>query len=341
MSSTVFAQRIIHWQRQHGRHALPWQTPRDPYRVWVSEIMLQQTQVSTVAPYFERFMAAFPDVSTLAGANEDSVLAHWAGLGYYARAHNLHRAAQAIAHHPGGRFPDNAADLAKLPGIGRSTAAAIAAICFNERAAILDGNVRRVLCRHQLIDTPADAARERQLWALAESLLPEACDMPAYTQGLMDMGATLCTRRRPACDACPLGSDCIAKQHGCSEALPRPAERRQRPIRHGQWLLIESEAHVLLRKNPSRGLWGGLHTLPEAPDGWDAWLTACGWPKAQPAEALPPFQHDFTHFRLQVTPWRLHLLHRPPPPPQHRWLARGALTGVALPAPVKQLLERH
>ncbi|MCH2221614.1 MAG: A/G-specific adenine glycosylase, partial [Dechloromonas sp.] len=207
-----FTEQLITWQKVAGRHDLPWQNTRDAYRIWLSEIMLQQTQVGTVIPYYLRFLDSFPTVEALAAAPIEAVIEHWAGLGYYARARNLHRCAQQVATHFGGKFPANANELAELPGIGRSTAAAVAAFAFGQRAAILDGNVKRVLCRQFGIDGfPGQAAIHRKLWDLAESLLPEG-DIERYTQGLMDLGATLCTRSRPRCDDCPVAAGCVARR---------------------------------------------------------------------------------------------------------------------------------
>ena len=259
-----FADRIIRWQRQHGRHDLPWQWTNDPYRIWLSEIMLQQTQVATVIPYYERFVERFPDVRALASAPIESVMACWAGLGYYSRARNLHRCAQQIADTHRGEFPREVQQLAQLPGVGRSTAAAIAALAFGERAAILDGNVRRVLARHCSIEGfPGRPQIERQFWQRAESLLP-ASEIEAYTQGLMDLGATVCTRSRPNCAACPVNETCVARSDRTIDKLPTPRPVRERPVR-AQTVLAMQDATgaVLLELRPPSGIWGGLLSLPE------------------------------------------------------------------------------
>ncbi|MDO6387067.1 A/G-specific adenine glycosylase [Uliginosibacterium sp. 31-12] len=338
-----FATRLMAWQRQHGRHDLPWQNTRDPYRVWLSEIMLQQTQVDTVIPYYLRFLVRFPDVAALATAPLDEVLALWAGLGYYARARNLHRAAQAVMSEHGGRFPATAALLTSLPGIGRSTAAAIASFCYGERVAILDGNVKRVLCRHFGISGfPGERAVEQQLWALAESLLPET-GLEIYPQAQMDLGATLCTRSRPRCEACPLSESCHARAHGLTASLPVPRPKKAQPQRSAELLLIEAEGTVLLEQRPLQGIWGGLFSLPEMIEGETPAQAALRYLGQAPQnwEALPPVQHVFTHFRLQIQPWRTCLARVPPGVAQAalRWVSREALAQLGLPAPIRKLLE--
>lgn len=337
-----FASKLIEWQRRHGRHDLPWQGTRDPYRVWLSEIMLQQTQVETVIPYYHRFLARFPDVGSLARAPLEDVLALWSGLGYYARARNLHRAAQAVVEAHDGRFPASAAALAALPGIGRSTAAAIACFCFGERVPILDGNVKRVLCRHFGIEGfPGERAVEQRLWALAESLLP-ARDIECYPQAQMDLGAMLCTRGRPRCAECPLASGCVALRESRQGTLPAPRPRKAVPRRSCELLLLEAGGAVLLEQRPARGIWGGLHSLPELVEGETPEQGALrllgrsltGW------QALAPFEHVFTHFRLTIRPWRLALPQRPEFAAEGglQWVARECLADTGLPAPVRRLL---
>ena len=247
MSPKPFHRRLLHWFRHHGRHDLPWQSPRDAYRVWVSEIMLQQTQVATVIPYFERFMARFPDLASLASADLDQVLHLWTGLGYYARARNLHRAAGVIVAEHGGRFPTDFEAVLALPGIGRSTAGAILAQACDQRHAILDGNVRRVLARHRAIEGwPGQKAVENTLWALAEELTP-AEDVADYTQAIMDLGATVCTRSQPRCAACPLAEDCQARAAGRQADFPGRRPRKALPERHTRMLLLrDAEGQVLL-----------------------------------------------------------------------------------------------
>ena len=254
---SALSRRLVRWQARHGRHGLPWQRTRDPYRIWLSEVMLQQTQVATVIPYYRRFLARFPDVKALAAAELDDVLALWSGLGYYARARNLHAAAQAVVEAHGGRFPRTRETLESLPGLGRSTAAAIAVFAFGRREAILDGNVKRVLARHFAVrGFPGDKRVETRLWMLAESQLP-AKNVEAYTQALMDLGAGVCTRTRPACSKCPLKETCKSYARGKAEAYPEPRPRRDRPLRSTSMLLLLREGEVLLEKRPPAGVQSG------------------------------------------------------------------------------------
>ncbi len=293
---------VIAWQRVHGRHGLPWQGTRDPYRVWLSEVMLQQTQVSTVLAYFKRFVSRFPDVQSLAAASQDDVLALWSGLGYYSRARNLHRCAQVVVSDHAAKFPSSSAQLATLPGIGRSTAAAIAAFCFGERVAILDGNVKRVLTR--ALGFAGDlsiVAQERALWAQAQALLP-ARGIEAYTQGLMDLGAEVCTLRRPRCEACPLKADCVAFAGGRPQGYPVKSKRLQRGRRENDLLWLQQQGRVWLVRRPQQGVWAGLWSMPEWPaDGALAGLVA-GWPGS--GRALPVVQHALTHFDWTLRPLR-------------------------------------
>jgi A/G-specific adenine glycosylase len=337
-----FSARVIDWQRSHGRHGLPWQGTRDAYRIWLSEIMLQQTQVATVIPYYERFLARFPDAPALAAGSEGEVLALWSGLGYYARARNLHRAARAVVERYGGRFPTAFDDLVRLPGVGRSTASAIAAFAAGERRAILDGNVRRVLARHAGIGgAPTSAAVMARLWTEAEARLPgEAIE--AYTQGMMDLGADVCGARRPACPACPVSVDCVARIEDRVAELPgkraRAAPRRKRIA----MLVMLAGGEVLLENRPSQGIWGGLWSLPEAAAGSDPRREAARW-GLDPAkvEPLPAFEHAFTHFTLEVEPWRLEIRKQPPLAAERAatWLPLCDLAGAALPSPVRKLLK--
>lgn len=337
-----FADRLIAWQATHGRSALPWQRTRDPYRVWLSEIMLQQTQVATVLGYYARFLDRFPTVADLAAADLSDVMPLWAGLGYYARARNLHACAVAVVRDHGGVFPREAQALAQLPGIGRSTGAAIAAFCFDQRAAILDGNVKRVLARHFAVDgDPAQAAVERCLWSLAESLLPaDASQMPAYTQAVMDLGATRCTRAQPRCGECPVASTCIARRDGRIDELPTPRLRKTAPLRQAQMLVLLQGKMVLLQQRPPTGLWGGLLALPQFDDEAQlrAGLVALTGAACEPS-ALPPRRHAFTHFTLEFTP-RLARLDRLPAlhDAALRWVPLAAIESQALPAPMKRLL---
>ena len=333
---------MLDWQRAHGRHDLPWQNTRDPYRIWVSEIMLQQTQVSAVIPYYARFMASFPDVVGLAAADEDAVLRHWSGLGYYARARNLHKAARAIVREHGGAFPRSAQALAELPGIGRSTAAAIAAFAWGERNPILDGNVKRVLARCFGVEGfPGAGPVEAMLWDLAARLLPER-DIEAYTQGLMDLGATLCTRSRPDCARCPLAGGCVALRTGRTAELPTPRPKKASPTRQATWLVLVAEGQVLLERRPSAGLWGGLWTLPVLEEGDVAQACARRGCALQGERTLPAFVHTFTHFRLEVRPHLCEVSRLPQAahtPPEARWVALAQVGSEALPAPVKTLLQ--
>ena len=349
-----FAAHLIAWQKSQGRHDLPWQGTGDAYRIWLSEIMLQQTQVATVIPYFRRFLAEFPTVTALAQAPLNAVLERWAGLGYYARARHLHRCAQQVAAAYGGHFPETPAELAALPGIGRSTAAAIAVFAFGTRAAILDGNVKRVLARCFGIEGfPGSAPVERRLWALAESLLPDT-DFEAYTQGLMDLGATVCRRSRPVCENCPVRAGCTAFRTGSQSELPTPRPRKALPERKTAMLLLMDEHTLLLEKRPASGIWGGLLSLPEAD--WDAAdqaadaLAASHGCRILAHALLPEVRHAFTHFRLniRILSCRVERFHgeRPAsggdkdfPDRLHQiWLPRADVAKAALPAPVRRAL---
>ncbi len=341
----TFAPRVVAWQRHAGRHALPWQQTRDPYRVWLSEIMLQQTQVATVLAYYERFLQRFPTVHALSQAPLDEVLAAWSGLGYYSRARHLHRCATQVVERFGGEFPRSAQLLQTLPGIGRSTAAAIAAFCFQERAAILDGNVKRVLARVLAFEGDlAEAAQERRLWQHATDLLPERPeDMPAYTQGLMDLGASLCAVRQPVCGDCPVGAMCEARARGLQRELPVKTRKLRRTVRQSWWLWLQGPQGLWLVQRPPQGVWAGLWTLPL----FDAQEPAVAWAQGVDADwrALPPIEHALTHFD-----WVLHTaaarVGRDLSDDETarlgagRWVAPQALDDVALPAPLRRLAER-
>jgi len=308
-----FAGALLAWYDRCGRHDLPWQRDRSPYRVWVSEVMLQQTQVATVIPYFERFMARFPGVRDLADAPEDEVLHLWSGLGYYARARNLHRAARVVRDEHDGEFPRDFETVAALPGIGRSTAGAILALSLDQRHAILDGNVRRVLARfHAVEGWPGQAAVERRLWDLADSHTPER-RVADYTQAIMDLGATLCRRTRPGCDACPITSGCQARALDAVGRFPTPRPRRERPFRRTQMLLLaDPDGAVLLEKRPAPGVWGGLWCPPEiGADDPRSWARdALGLEIVDPV-AGEVVSHGFTHFELEITPIRARLTASP------------------------------
>ena len=340
---TAFAARIVQWQRTQGRHGLPWQGTRDPYRIWLSEIMLQQTQVATVLAYFERFVARFPTVDALVRAGDDEVMALWSGLGYYARARNLHRAAREVAARFGGVFPARFDDLVTLPGIGRSTAAAIAAFASGERRAILDGNVRRVLARHGgIAGDPSRAATQRALWSEAESRLPPEA-IEAYTQGMMDLGANVCVPRDPQCPICPVNADCVARIEDRVAELP--GRKSRAPVRRKRisMLVVLRGGEVLLEKRAPSGIWGGLWSLPEAAaDAAPAEFLAREWGLvADEARALEPFEHAFTHFTLEVAPWQVTLARgsQVAEGKAATWLALSEVQAAALPSPVKKLLR--
>ncbi len=318
------AERVIAWQRAHGRSGLPWQRTRDPYRVWLSEIMLQQTQVTTVLAYYARFLARFPTVAELAAAPSEDVLALWAGLGYYARARNLHRCAQAVVERHGGAFPRTALELAELPGIGRSTAAAIAAFCFGERAAILDGNVKRVLTRV--------LAYERDIGQAAAEKAGPALDaaMSAYTQGLMDLGATVCTIRRPACDACPLHATCAGRAGGMPEKFPVKTRKLKRGQRASVLLWLQRQDRVWLVRRADAGVWAQLWSLPEFDNAVTLERTVKDWPGT--LEWMAPFKHVLTHFDWMLQPLRLRW-HGAPSADEQREIERlGPVNGAAPPA---------
>ena len=337
----VFSSRLIKWQRQYGRHDLPWQKTRDAYRIWLSEIMLQQTQVSSVVPYYTRFLLNFPTIESLAQAPLDRVLELWAGLGYYARARNLHRCAQVVAADCGGGFPKDPALIAELPGIGRSTAAAICVFAFGMRAAILDGNVKRVLARCFSIEGFPGASRtEKELWEIADSLLP-ARNIEAYTQGLMDLGATLCTRSKPFCAACPMHAICIARRQGRQAELPVARPKKIRPERETTVLLLSDGKRILLERRPPKGIWGGLLTLPECTSG-DAEAFArrhdC---RVLETRQLPVLKHTFSHFCLNIHPFLCTV------EPSNKfaektgweWLTVGDIETAAVPTPIRNLLR--
>jgi A/G-specific adenine glycosylase len=336
--ASQFSTRVIAWQRDHGRHALPWQRSREPYRVWLSEIMLQQTQVATVLGYYDRFLARFPDVATLAAAPLDDVLAAWAGLGYYSRARNLHRCAQTVVERHGGSFPSSSAELAMLPGIGRSTAAAIAAFCFGERVAILDGNVKRVLARLLAFEGDlASSASEQALWAHATRLLPET-GIDVYTQGLMDLGATLCTAQSPSCMLCPALGLCAAQRAGAVERFPVKSRKLKRSWRESWWLWLECEGHVWLTQRPATGVWAGLWTLPL----YDSEASLQATARALEVRVAPhsTIEHALTHLDWVLHPRRAVLRKRPSGGRlgDGRWVPLRDLESVALPAPLKRLL---
>jgi len=337
-----FSSRLIAWQRTHGRHDLPWQSA-SAYHVWLSEIMLQQTQVATVIPYYQRFIASFPTTAAPAAATEEQVLAHGSGLGYYARGRNLHRAAQIIVAQYGGEFPRQFEQILELPGIGRSTAAAICALACHERRAILDGNVKRVLARYcGIAGSPAEKAVEARLWQQAEALLPQR-DIAGYIQAQMDLGATLCTRSKPRCAECPVRSDCIAFQSGRVSELPTPRPRKTVPERHTTFLLLMHDNDILLEKRPGSGIWGGLWCPPQLEDGQVVvadYLQSNGIKVSERIE-LAEFTHTFTHFKLHITPVLLRVARKSQrvQQPGSVWLDVGEALQAAIPAPVRKLLR--
>ncbi len=338
-----FATRLIRWQQSHGRHDLPWQGSCDPYRIWLSEIMLQQTQVGSVIPYFQRFLERFPALPVLAGASQDEVLAHWSGLGYYSRARNLHRAAQLVMERHGGVFPREFEQILALPGIGRSTAAAISAFAFGAQRAILDGNVKRVLARYFALEGhPAMKRVETLLWQHAEALLPQQ-GIEAYTQGLMDLGSTICTRSRPRCGECPVGRDCLAHHQGRQNALPLPRPRKALPERETIMLLLLRQGEIFLEKRPPAGIWGGMWSFPEIGPGEDprqACLTRFGFAAGQP-RGLLAMRHTFTHFHLHIQPQCLEVQNilSQVQQPEGMWLGLEEALGAAIPTPVRKLLS--
>jgi A/G-specific adenine glycosylase len=345
---TDFSVRLIAWQREHGRHDLPWQNTRDPYRIWLSEIMLQQTQVSTVIPYYARFLARFPDVASLAAAPADDVMALWAGLGYYSRARNLHRCAQVVVEQHDGAFPESVDALAELPGIGRSTAAAVASFAFGARATILDGNVKRVLARVFGVEGfPGDKRVENAMWVLAESLLPPQAtndEVSAYTQGLMDLGATLCVRGRPDCMRCPFAVDCVANVTGRQRELPAARPKKAVPTRRTWMLVLRDGDAVMLEKRPPSGIWGGLWSLPEAADEAALAARARSFGASEAVSPLASFTHTFTHFRLDIEP-RVVELNRVAGAQvaladgETAWVPLRDIDAYGVPAPVRKLLD--
>lgn len=342
-----FSDRLLAWFDAHGRKDLPWQQNKTPYRVWVSEIMLQQTQVGAVIDYYQRFMARFPTLEDLALAPQDDVLEYWAGLGYYARARNLHRCAQTVYHDHAGQFPTTLAALVALPGIGTSTAGAILSLAMAQRGVILDGNVKRVLCRHQAIaGWPGKREVEKRLWTLADALTPQHRNAD-YTQAIMDLGATLCTRSRPACERCPMQEDCLAKANGAPQHYPTPKPKKTVPHRQTWIALLCHNDAILLEKRPDSGIWGGLYSLPEFPadlseQALHDQLAAQGF-RIRHVQAGTPFWHTFSHFKLELKPLEVQLTC----PPNHiadttgmHWVPSNRVTKLGLPAPISRYLAQ-
>ena len=346
LADPSFSQDVVRWQKAHGRHALPWQNTRDAYRIWLSEIMLQQTQVAAVLGYYARFLERFPTLHALAAATPEDVMAQWSGLGYYTRARNLHACAKRVVAEYGGVFPGDPRLLAELPGIGRSTAAAIAAFSCGARAAILDGNVKRVFARVFGVEQfPGEKKIEDQLWKRAEALLPHE-GIEAYTQGLMDLGATLCTRSRPDCARCPLQARCVA--HACDRTAELPVRKPKKtiPEKQAALLVVIDGDEVLLEQRAQSGIWGGLMALPEV-DGHvvragvdEALLSRAARAFGQVDEVQPllPLVHVFTHYKLHIAPYQVVLGERAASTPNHLWWKLADIERAPLPAPVKKLL---
>ena len=341
--SRDFARRLLAWHRRHGRHDLPWQQDPTPYRVWVSEIMLQQTQVATVIPYYRRFMRRFPTLIRLAAAPLDEVLHHWTGLGYYARARNLHLAARLIRDEHAGRFPADFDAVTALPGIGRSTAGAILALARGQRHPILDGNVKRVLARyHRVAGWPGDKKVEARLWSLAESHTPRA-SVAAYTQAVMDLGATLCTRARPRCGDCPVAAGCAAHRAGMEDRYPTPRPGKALPVRRTRMLLVRQGNALLLKRRPPAGLWGGLWGFHEIGSGEDPrrWCRERLGVKTISLDRLPVLRHGFSHFQLYIEPVYLRVAgrgERVRDTDAELWYDLKRPPRVGLAAPVKKLI---
>jgi len=343
MASGIAA-KLTTWQKKHGRHDLPWQGTRDPYAIWLSEIMLQQTQVATVIPYYNRFLAHFPGVAELAAAPLDEVLRLWSGLGYYSRARNLHKAAQVVVNEHGGRFPRRFEDVTALPGVGRSTAAAICVFSFGARHAILDGNVKRVLARLRGVKGYAGEKKVAdRLWQEAERLLPRH-GIEAYTQGLMDLGSSVCTRGKPRCNDCPLHGDCVALKRGWVAGLPSPRPRKVLPHKRTTMLVLTRAGEVLLEKRPPTGIWGGMWCLPEVarhPD-LEAYCLKRFGARVLEVETMPTLAHGFTHFSLDIRPLHVRVSALVPQAaePGLTWLSLEDARGAAIPTPVRKILAQ-
>ncbi len=338
-----FSDQLLAWFDSYGRHDLPWQQQPEPYHVWLSEIMLQQTQVATVIPYYNRFLQRFPTIKLLANADIDDVLSHWAGLGYYARGRNLHRAAKIICDDYSGDLPADKEQLLTLPGIGRSTAGAIMALAFKQHDAILDGNVKRVLCRFYAVNGwPGESAVEKQLWQLAEGLTPEI-NVARYTQAIMDLGATVCTRSRPQCDICPVASGCLARKQESQDKYPGPKPKKTIPLRETVFLLLENrKGEILFEKRPATGIWGGLWCFPECSpdDDVEEWLLANTGFSGSIIQKLSIIKHRLTHFRMEILPVHLKVkqCNNVKGMGEQQWCSSGDALKCGVPAPVRNLL---
>ena len=347
MNQAMFPDIVLRWYERHGRHDLPWQQDRNLYRIWLAEIMLQQTQVATVIPYYRRFLEAFPDLASLIAASLDDVLVLWAGLGYYTRARNLHKAAQLIEQEHGGHFPEQFDEVLALPGIGRSTAGAILAQALNQRHVILDGNVKRVLCRYFALEGwPGRREVENRLWDKAEACTPQqrAAD---YTQAIMDMGATVCTRSAPVCSDCPLQQTCAAYASHRVAELPTRRPGKQLPVRVTRMLLLTNEhGEILLEKRPPSGIWGGLWSLPEMEldENIEAVCRGRWGYETDSAEDVPGLRHTFSHYHLDITPCRVKIRYAQTElrePGTQQWCDGDDITALALATPIAGLLRKY
>ena len=341
---TRFPERLLTWFDEHGRKDLPWQQVKDAYRIWVSEVMLQQTQVQTVIPYFERFMLSFPDVVSLADAAQDDVLQHWSGLGYYARARNLHRAAQIVRDEHGGVFPDTIETVTGLPGIGRSTAGAILSLAFDQRHAILDGNAKRVLARHEAVEGwPGASAVAKRLWDIAEQNTPTD-RTAAYTQAIMDLGATLCTRSRPACESCPVAADCAALNAVSVALFPGRKPKKKKPLKATNMVIARHDGHVYLERRPEAGIWGGLWSLPEVNGvAVEDWCAERFNSEAASTDAWETLRHSFSHYDLDIQPIVVRVgvpLSKVADSANATWHRLGDELPGGVSAPVNKLLEK-
>ncbi len=339
-----FATRVLNWYVLHGRKDLPWQQDVNAYRVWVSEIMLQQTQVQTVIPYFEKFMRHFPSIAALASAGQDDVLCHWSGLGYYARARNLHKAAQQICSDHNGRFPENFDEVMALPGIGRSTAGAILSLSFGQRHPILDGNVKRVLARHNAIaGTPGNNKVQTALWESADRNTPTA-RVGEYTQAIMDLGATLCSRRKPSCTSCPVSTDCVAFKQGTTEHFPGKKPRAAKPLRRTTMVLASMDGKVYLERRPEAGIWGGLWSLPELGDrSLRDWCELELGGAVDETEPWAVLRHSFSHYDLDIQPIVVRMncgAGKVSAADERTWHKLDDVPPGGLAAPVKKLIEQ-
>ncbi|MGR0278210.1 A/G-specific adenine glycosylase [Marinomonas dokdonensis] len=339
-----FAHRVLAWFDEHGRKNLPWQQNKTPYRVWISEIMLQQTQVTTVIPYYHKFMNSFPSVEDLAAAPQDEVLAHWSGLGYYARARNMHKAAQKLVAEFDGEFPQTLEGICELPGIGRSTGAAILSISRGAQTAILDGNVKRVLARfHAVAVWPGERKTEAAMWDLAEAYMP-ASRCGDYTQAMMDLGATLCTRSKPQCLLCPLQDDCLARMSPDPTAFPvRKPKKAAKPEKSIQLLVVCNQAQqLLLEKRPQTGIWGGLWSLPELAEDESIVMHAEQrfLTQVQNVTALSSFRHTFSHYHLDISPSRVDIgkIEGVMESNKYQWFSLEGALEMGIPAPVRSIL---